>query len=384
MTPAMLAWITYLLLVPLYVFKSGLPQPGDLFIMIMVPAVLWRWNGRLPRAAREALQPLLWFTGWVFVVNYSWAMILGKFGLFGPDTFVLYPLYYLYNALVFLAALVLFRRHGEAFLRVTLYVTYGIVGALVLSSFVTRGDGLRGSLFFNNPNQLGYYALLSACIIELLHRRLKQRRLTSGLALCACGYLSLISASRAAAIGISLLLIFMIFSNPRTLVVASIAAIALLAGGGPISNAIDASQQRVLAAQQNPVGFLEERGYDRLLAHKEYLLLGAGEGGFSRFNESSRVKNMEIHSSAGTVLFSYGVVGAILFLAFLGRVVWGAAARDALVLLPALIYTVAHQGLRFTMLWVLLAVFLMVKDHGAQRVRLRRRRWFASSGGARA
>ena len=70
----------------------------------------------------------------------------------------------------------------------------------------------------------------------------------------------------------------------------------------------------------------------------------------------------EIHSSAATVLFSYGVVGATLFIVFIVRLMRGASLRSAMMLLPPVIYTVAHQGLRFSMLWIVLAVFAIVKE----------------------
>jgi hypothetical protein len=108
--------------------------------------------------------------------------------------------------------------------------------------------------------------------------------------------------------------------------------------------------------------FFEERGYDRIWRNQKYLLLGAGEGGLSRFDDTAYVKNMEIHSSAGTILFSYGIVGSILFLVFTWRVIRRARVRMMITLLPPLLYTGAHQGLRFTMLWVVLAVFVALKD----------------------
>jgi len=116
-----------------------------------------------------------------------------------------------------------------------------------------------------------------------------------------------------------------------------------------------------LNLNRNNRSFLEERGYDRIWHNERYLLLGAGEGGLSRF-DTAYVKNMELHSSPGTLLFSYGVVGSILFLVFTWRVIRRARLLFMITLLPPLLYTGAHQGLRFTMLWVVLAIFMAVKE----------------------
>jgi len=364
MTPALLAWGLYLFLTPIYVFKSGLPQPGDIFVLVLVPIALRGWNGKLASTSVVTARRLLWFTLWVCVVDYAWAAILGNFGLFGTDTFVLFPIYYVYNSLLFLVALVLYQRYGETFLRLTLHMIYLSILMQVIASFGGQ-VGTRGSVFFNNPNQLGYYALLVACLIVMLHWRLKLQLLTSSIALSCCGYLSMLSASRAAIGGIAVLMALLVFSNPRVVIVVSALALSLLFVGGPITDTFEASQNRVLNRTHH-LGFLEERGYDRIVEHKEYLLFGAGEGGLSRFAESP-YQQMEIHSSAGTVLFSYGIVGVLLFMAFMWSLVRGASLKLTAVLIPPLIYTVAHQGLRFTMLWVLLAIYLALKAEMPRR-----------------
>jgi hypothetical protein len=363
--PALVTWAIYLLLIPLYIFTSGLPQPGDLLVLLVIPLALQHWNGKLGRDMRGALRALLWFTLWVCLVDFTWMFATGSFTVFGTDSFLLYPLYYIYNALIFLAALVLYRRHGDRFLRVTVFAVTLTVYAQVLSSIALGSGGGRGTLFFNNPNQLGYYALLAATLIALTHRRLQLRLVTSSLTLVCCGVLAMISASRAAAGGVAVLLVFMLFSNPKILVAACLAGAAVVSGVGPVADAIEASQERVLnRGAHSDASFFQERGYDRIWRNQQYLVLGAGEGGLSRFDETAYVKGMEIHSSAGTILFSYGIVGALLFLVFTWRLIRGAPVRLVITLLPPLLYTGAHQGLRFTMLWIVLAVFVALKDDG--------------------
>jgi hypothetical protein len=361
--PALVTWAIYLLLIPLYIFHSGLPQPGDLLVLLVIPLALQHWNGKLGRDMRGTVRALLWFTLWVCLVDVTWMVATGSFTVFGTDSFLLYPLYYIYNALIFVAALVLYRRHGDRFLRVTVFAITITVYAQVLSSIALGSGGARGTLFFNNPNQLGYYALLAATLIALTHRRLQLRLVTSSLTLVCCGVLAMISASRAAAGGVAVLLVFMLFSNPKILVAACLAGAAVVSGVGPVADAIEASQDRVLnRSAHSDASFFQERGYDRIWRNQQYLVLGAGEGGLSRFDDTAYVKGMEIHSSAGTILFSYGIVGALLFLVFTWRLIRGARARLVITLLPPLLYTGAHQGLRFTMLWIVLAVFVALKD----------------------
>lgn len=366
--PVLVAWAIHIALIPIYVFKSGLPQPGDMFIVILAPMALLTWNGKLGKNARDVFRLLMWFTLWVCFVDYTWAFVTGNFGLFGTDTYLLYPLYYVYNAIIFLVAFVLHRRFGDVFLRLTVNIVTFTIFVQVSASFL-RGSVGRATVFFNNPNQLGYYALLAATLVAVTHKRLKLRPMMSAATLLCCGYLAIVSASRAAAGGVAILAALMMFANPRVIVVAALVGLGVIAVGGKAVDALSSSQTRLLAEHQSKLSFFEQRGYDRIWLNKEYMLFGAGEGGLGRFDSTAHVKQLEIHSSAGTIMFSYGIAGTLLFLAFAWRVIRGAPLRATVMLLPPMLYTVAHQGLRFTLLWVLLAFFVVFKDTPATRKR---------------
>jgi hypothetical protein len=359
--PVLAVWSLFVLLIPFYVVASGLPQPGDLLIVPLVPLALRAWNGRLDRSTRRPLMALLAFTAWVIIVDWGWALYLGNFGLFGKETFLLFPVYYVYNTLVFLIVCVLYRRYGVRFLWLTLHIVLASVLMQTAASVVgARGGALRGIGFFNNPNQLGFFALVCASIMALGKRGLGFGSLKAGLAITTCLYLALVSASRAAVIGSAILFVLTVMSNPRRIIAVGLVILGILAIGGPIANAIDNTQQRFTTERYADLTFFEERGYDRILNNKEYWLLGAGEGGTYRFAETTKIGTTEVHSSAGTVFFCYGIIGVVLFLVFLRRLAEGAGLRSTVLLLPALLYTVAHQGLRSTSLWILFGMFVCV------------------------
>ena len=360
--PVLLVWSLMIFLLPFYVFNSGLPQPGDMLVLLLVPLALAGWSGRLVRECASPLRSLMFFVLWVVAVNYTWALVLGNFGVFGRDTFLLFPVYYIFNGLVFLSACVLYQRYGARFLWLTLHLVFVTALFQVAASFVfQRLHGFRGTGFFNNPNQLGFYALISASIIALGKRRLGFGVVKTSVGLTACLYLALLSASKAAVIGIGILFALTLIVNPRLLVVAAIAVFGMVSVGGPVKSAIEGTERRLAENRYPQYNFFEQRGYDRIYAHKEYWLLGAGEGGTSRFVDSTVIGSHEIHSSAGTIFFSYGLVGVALFLAFLARLLRGAAFRTSLLLVPPLTYTIAHQGLRASLLWILFAMFAALK-----------------------
>jgi hypothetical protein len=316
-------------------------------------------------------RPTRWlaaFMVWTLLVNWTWALATGNFGLLGKDTFLLFPVYYVYNTLVFLVMCVLYHRHGPRFLWLTLNALFASVLLEVASTFVLqRSFGVRGMGFFNNPNQLGFFALVCASIIAIGRRRLGFGSLKAGVGLVACLYLALVSASRASVAGIGVLFVLTIISKPRYVVAAIFVVIALAAAGGPVTEALEGTRQRMSEHRYPQYTFAQERGYDRILANKRYWLLGAGEGGTRRFAETTAFGTPEIHSSFGTVFFCYGMVGLVLFVGFLYRVAQGAPFRSQLILIPMLIYMVAHQGLRTTSVWIFLAIFVALKHMDRMR-----------------
>ncbi len=357
--PEVLVWCAFVICIPFYVFDSGLPQPGDFLMLLLLPLALYSWNGRLVGVFARPFRILLLFTLWVVIVQYSWATILGNWGLHGKDTFLLFPIYYLFNALVMLVSLILYQRHGDPFLRLTTWCLLTSIGLQVVGSFFTYYNHLRDAVFFNNPNQLGYYSVLAACMLGLLQRKLKLGLLLTVAGLLGCMYLALLSASRAAAGGAAVVLLVTLISNPK-IVLAAVPLIAALVLTGPVARALEKTEHRVKVDQFKQHSFLEERGWGRITDNPEYVILGAGEGGTSRFRDSL-IGTHEIHSSAGMLIFSYGIVGTSLFLWFALRVVQGARLGATLMLSPIVAFTIAHHGLRDSMLWMVLAIFLTLK-----------------------
>ena len=82
-----------------------------------------------------------------------------------------------------------------------------------------------------------------------------------------------------------------------------------------------------------------------------YLVLGAGQGATERFDTEG-----EVHSTPGTLIFSYGLPGSVLFVLFLWNIVGGDAVRSTLLLAPLLAYGLVHNGLRFPWFWLAVCV----------------------------
>src|ERR671920_1516807 len=86
------------------------------------------------------------------------------------------------------------------------------------------------------------------------------------------------------------------------------------------------------------------------------------EGDYQRFAEISMIGAHELHSSMATLFFCYGIAGVVLF----GRFLLGSLARSGvrswLIVGAGFAYGMTHQGLRFRLLWLLLAMVCCLRE----------------------
>jgi len=221
--------------------------------------------------------------------------------------------------------------------------------------FAGRTESGRLELFFVNPNQLAYHVLLCATIVVMLAPRYDVPRVVLYALLVCAVYIQVRTYSRAGVLGIALLGALQVVQRPTllTLLILPLFALALQYD----LQALDTElwQNRIESVQESTADdYLTDRGVDRIVEHPEYLLFGAGEGYYLRFHP----KKLEIHSSAANLIFSYGLVGVMLFLVFLRWLMPAAGTRVTLLILPALSYSLFHQGMRARPFWLSLAVAL--------------------------
>jgi O-antigen ligase len=353
-------WTLVVLLLPFYVFDSGVPQPADWIALLLLPMLLRTWNGRLPGPLIRPLKSLVLFMVYVFLVNIVWSFVIFSFSINAKNGFLMAPTYYLFNALLFFTFLLMFQRYGEFLLWLTVRLVLAAVFLQVLVSAVGRASHGRSTGMFNNPNQLGYYALLSACLILFGQKRFKISTVLVTAGLAACSYLALLSASKAALASICGLGAVLLISKLRTIVLAGIVFSVLIFTSNPFSRAIDRAQDRI--ENDESYGFFEERGYDRIVAFPEYWMFGAGEGYYNRFKEVSAIGAHELHSSTATLFFCYGIAGVTLFGLFMWGVMAGAGLRSWIIVGAGFAYGMTHQGLRFRLLWLLLAMVCSLRE----------------------
>jgi hypothetical protein len=351
------AWALYPLLVPFFLLgreqgpggaklTGGVPQAADYYIVGLMALVFLGLRCRPLRGAAPVVGALVAFVAYAVLVNLAWAALLNDASLLKSG------LFYVYDVLLFLTFLALYSRLGDRLLRVTVWAVAASVflqvALLPLAPATLGGERVAG--FFNDENQLGYFCVLSASLFALGATRFSVPPAVRLAFYAAVGYLTFVSQCRAAFLGLGALALIANLGRPLRLLLAAGGVAAALLALELAPDILDRAHAHLAGAGQ--YDSLSTRGYDRIVNHPEYVLLGAGEGAYGRFR--SDLYGTELHSSFGSLLFCYGLVGVACFtcaLVFLGR-------RDfwvALYLVPAFVHGSAHQGLRFAFFWAVLA-----------------------------
>ena len=355
----LLALGLYLVTKPFYFFPSGGPQLADAVIPCLVAWLLFRGT---PAPSPRSVGALFWgtcFVLWAGCVNVFYAVWLADASMLKM------PVFLLFNLAVFAICLLLADRYGDRFFRCVLIASAAALFLQAFLSLFVQSPTRRQILFFNNPNQLGYWSLLAASIFFLCAERIRVQPLLKAAVAAVSFYLVALSLSKAAILSAVVLYALVYGLRLRQLAVGlGLVILGLIAMQGTDLYENLAWRLGNIGAQGDDN--LAIRGYAWLWEFPEYLVLGAGQGAYERFRGWRM--GIEFHSTLGSLLFSYGIVGLGLFGAFLWKILQSAGPYRFSFLVPAFLYGVTHQGLRFSVFW---ALFAMVASIG-----------FASSRGA--
>jgi len=356
-----------------YVLRSGLPQPSH--FLLALPALVFFLQGKsfkLSSYGNNAPVALVFFFFYSTFVNLSYAIYLES------PQFIFPIIYMLYGLCVFLILqnLVLYR-HGA----VKVFCSFLFSGLLLLFLFSLFGIGRfdffpRYNAFFNDPNQMAFWAL---CVSSMLLAPRSVNNLLKLVVALILFYLIVKSASRSGLLGFSILLFGFVFSSFgskgesvsfKKVLTASLSVALLLCLGFfmIISNVetvgyLEGRVGEVVVGDQ-----AEIRGYTRLLEFPEYLLFGAGHGVESRFSSTGH----EIHSTWAALLFYYGVFGMAMVLFFLYLVFRKLSVAQMMIFGAPLLYSTSTLGYRTPIFWIFLSFFYCLTVLEARESKLNR------------
>jgi len=353
----------YLMLSPFYLWSSGLPQIADLILMIFVIISIFTIKNISKFSKMWIFSLFLIF--YVSIVNMIWSIVL--------SSVIIMPIMFLiYNLLVMLIMTEKINKNPTFYFNILLK---GVASSIFLQfaiSMIYVGDRSRVVLFFNNPNQLAFFVLLMSSVLFIIYRIKKINSTLLITYLLFSSYLMILSVSQGAIVSfIILIILFLIFESHdrRTKFKLGIltggvllAAFFVFSRPGYIQGHnphLDFLIQRVETnSQRNPGGLLSGRGYERIFNYPEYLVFGAGEGEFWRFDNS--IVGLELHSTIGSMFFSYGLIGFSIFLLLLCYIIKRSDIKFSYPLIPIFIYGLTHNGIRQTLFWMILALLITI------------------------
>lgn len=350
----------YLLCSPFYIFESGFPQPADFLLFLGVAGsflfALTKTDSTINRTYLLGFS----FAAYAFFVNVI------HYVHYADIRLLLTSLIYVYNVSAFILISYLLTKYPKASHKILFWgIALALLGQFLHVEFIMSEHPFRATGAFNNPNQLAYWALLSAAILLVVKYHNKLNLFDYSLIGIAF-YIQLVSLSKAGIITFCLLIFITLFSKAiqnkhRILVfiLLIISAATLLTQASTLlpkiaeSETVRTGVMRILSIGTEADDSLEGRGYMRLVENPAFLFLGAGEGAFWRYDQEGY--DQELHSGIATLVFAYGPLGTFLFVAFIISVLRHKPLFFTALFLVIMLFGATHQNLRFSLFWVFLA-----------------------------
>ena len=373
-----LLWFAFFVLSPFYFFPSGMPQPADYLIPLIFVIILL--GGKL--GIYQGLGPILKATTRFFAVLLAvalcWTLLeLARKDLGFEKAFTAYMkpvLFYTFNAIAvfcFCRLISINPKYAVVSTMCGSLMTLIIQFGLIVVEFGFRKIPVRVVGNFNNPNQMCYFAILNGVIAiaicgYFLNKGARRRTNPSGFLTSIAAiapfivipivlYLSYASGSRSGLVAAILMAGLAFLKSARSLIFLVIAS--LLIGVLFADQTGDLVQQRMGRRKDQSLSLNALGRYHRIFENPEYCVFGAAEGNKARFN---RKGGHEVHSTVGTILFSYGIPALVLYCLIYFELYREGGWWFLMMATPPLVYGLSHNGLRQTELWLVPVVFYFI------------------------
>ncbi len=352
-------------LYPIYIFGSGTIQIGHFLLLIFSIIVLIKIGIPIDRYFYTFLIFLV-YCYFVSIFYFFYDLYVFKevklYVFKHPSIKYLKGLLFLtYNFILTISIISFFNYQKKSnFVLYALATAIFIILYAALSNVLFSKSAFRFAAYFNNPNQLGYFSICCFSLIYLFYRNLYISYILMITSLIILLIFSILTLSKAAYISLFLCIVFAL--KPFDVKYSKIFETVFFLSS--ICVLIIFSQQimdmwffeRILNITKESDSSLAHRGYNIFFeSNSLQSLFGMG------------VKNMydihtyEIHSTFGMILTSYGLFGFLIFFALM--LFWILDIKNSYgfrgvicVCAPSLLYGLTHNGIRFSMFWILFAI----------------------------
>ncbi|MEQ9465363.1 MAG: hypothetical protein RJQ10_17005 [Haliea sp.] len=364
---------------PIYLFESGGLQFAHyaMAVFILLCSVTYRFSP----LSRSDLFFLLY-------VAYVWLRELAALVSGAPLVTMMVPLHLTFVFFLYFYS----RRHlysqsdlvavGHA---ISVACSVAFLGVILTGFSLQSGAApVRAMGTFNNPNQLGYFAVCSGTIVCFLYNLKALRPVQFFLVLMISIFLSLTSLSKASMVSMGFLLLaqsgYLLFSHASRearlvkllsclLFVVAVSSIALMFELWRVFMVVDGLpfvDRLVNFASENDSSFTV-RGYG-IIASASLVELVFG---MSSYSAALRHGGHEVHSTLMSQLTYYGLCGSGFLLYFFWRwfrtvLVSHGWLAMCLVCGPVMLFGVTHNGIRFLLFWILISISMSKAAGGSK------------------
>lgn len=385
---AITLFLLFVFLKQFYIFPSGSIGLADISLMLCFLLLLYSRNldkSLLPTLKQDVL--LYLFLGFVIVIN-------SIYGILNQNReFFKYSLFWLYNVCAIWAFRELYNLFGDRFLRQLNHVIkLNIITQLLIylsgqGRFLHEYWGaIRYMGTFNDPNQLAFFLFLMVLLAYLYACTVKDKTFPIFYLLI----IPVLLATKSTGIllgflsftGLAILYVLYRIAaryhiSKKLLGTAMILAVILFsiflikiwpADDFDVKNLdytmISRIQEKLWKISHG--GLIWDRGMEKLVLYPQYLLFGAGEGGFARFTLASQVN--EIHCCLFSVLFCYGILPTCILLRWIWNNIKGCP-KAALCAVAGLIiesfFLINYRQPMFWMVLIYINSFLHISNADA-------------------
>jgi len=364
--PVLFLFVAMFALLPVYVFPSGGFNLADVPMLLIMGYILLTHRKSEMLMQSSTLITLSAFLFWAVTVN----MI--NFLISSPLLCVRASLQIFYTTFLFITLTIFFYRtllDVNAIKYIYLAVLLSAVMPLLMNGMgMSAGFMARQGLSFPNPNQLAYFAQLIFATILVLNyntgmfypvlRTHKLIRLSTILVIIlAHGYIFL-SASRAGLVGIAYLDILAVRKKKKLVLTAFLAFIIIISAMSYLNlDKIEGMKMYKRLKAGAYYSGLYKRTEGRFNFADLSFMFGGGKARRSLGEKKSR-EFKEVHNTLGDVVYSYGLIGGVLFVLFIYFYfrTCSAVKYNVLILLSFLPMHVTHNMIRFRLMWILYAL----------------------------
>lgn len=374
----------YIFFKPFYLFSSGGIQISEIFIVI---AFLLTLVEKIPKDGvtkkmLKDLKILFIFILCVIIINFIY------FDIYQNIEFLISTVQYI---LIFMGIYVFANKISDKKVLKNIYKITKINLIIQLLIYLTgmgrAYDAFRYMGTFNDPNQFGYFIVLSAAFLYVIEDVLKIRKRAVVMYLISL-ILIFASASTGMLMAMTILFVLHIIRRIKSIIkwisknlgkifvtaICIMAVILVIVSNVDLKNLVietleqsiqnmtiaERLQGKIDKAESSNSSLIEERGIDKLIKYPQYLIYGSGQGYFDRFTKAAF--QIEVHSTLPGIWLYYGIVPLIILLIWIYESIKKVRLKYMIPYIALLIESFTLYNQRQLLLWIIIIMANLLRE----------------------